>query len=115
MNNVEYEYSVFKSVDAVGDNILLKKLKNDDLAKVNGIYILKSEEYKNMTIGVGQILSISESAKEKFGLKENDYVLYDYYSAHGDWEVNIITNGENILLQITEEEAIKFLNKSLEV
>lgn len=115
MNNVQYGFKEYDSIKPIGDKILIEKMKNDGPKCVDGIYVPESKNYKNCKIGIGRIVDIGDGAKKKYSLDIGDYVLYDYYSAHGDWEKNIITDGENIILQLTEKEAHKFLNESLNV
>jgi effector-binding domain-containing protein len=56
---------------------------------------------------------ISKKAKNALGININDYVLYDYYSVFDDKGKNVLTKYENIIMQMTEEEANKFLNGEL--
>jgi co-chaperonin GroES (HSP10) len=115
MNDVQYGYKKYDSIKTVGDKILIEKLQKNDLRCIDGIYVPESKSYKNCKIGVGKILDLGDGAKEKYSLNVGDYVLYDYYSAHGDWKETIITDGENIILQLTEQEASEFLNGSLSI
>ena len=113
MSEIEYGNVKFSDVKIIGEKVLIEKLQKGDLRQIDGIYIPDSKEYKNSKIGVGRIIGIGNDAKEKYSVNVGDYVLYDYYSAHGDWPDKIITNGENIILQLEEDEAMKFLNSSL--
>jgi len=115
MTDISYGYSKYKKIDVLEKKVLLRKLKNDDLKCEDGIYIPKSEKYKNETIGLGEVLGIGDETAKETGINVGDYVMYDYYSAHGDWEENVITNSENILIKMSKEEAYEFLKGSLKV
>lgn len=115
MKDVEYGYETYGKIDPIGEKVLIKKLKKDDFKFVGGIYCPESKEHQNAKIGCGQIIDIGEEAKTKYFLNVGDYVLYDYYSAFGDWPNNIITNGENVIAVLDESEVDPFLNGELEV
>ena len=114
MSNVKFGYKDY-DLQVIGTKVLIEKLQKTDLRCVGGIYVPESKESQNLKIGVGKILDLGDEAKETYSLNVGDYVLYDYYSAFGDWKETIITNGENIILQLTEKEANDFLNRSLEI
>jgi hypothetical protein len=92
----------------VGTRVLLKKLVNT-LDKKYGNIILPHSHAKNCSLGVAQVIRLGEEAK-RTGLSENDYVLYDYYSVFSNMPDYVLTNAENIILQITEEEAEHYKN-----
>ena len=110
--DVEYE-----NVDVVGDFVLIEKIEKDDLRQEEGIYIprLSVNEYENCRIGVGKILKIGDKTAEDNGLKAGDFVMYDYHGAHNPKDNFVITNVENVFMQVTEEEANAFLNGSLQI
>ncbi len=111
---IEYGYDIsLKNV--VGEKVLIEKLQKEDLNKIDGIYIPDSKKYQNSKIGVGKIIDITDDTAEKYMIHKGDYVLYDYYSAFGDWKEAVITNAENIIFQLTEKEAYDFLNGTLNV
>lgn len=116
MNNIEYGNKEFKRLNVVGEKVLLEKLIKDNFMMKDGIYMpTLSSENKNERLGIGKILEITNETAEKYGLAVGDYVFYDYFSANGDWKENIITNCDNIILKLTENEAKDFLNGSLKV
>jgi co-chaperonin GroES (HSP10) len=115
MTDVEYGYRSYGSMKIVGDKVFIRKLRRDDMKCIDGIFVPDSKSYQNSKMGVGEIIGLGDEAKEKLNLKEGDYILYDYYSAHGDWKDRVITNGENVILQLTEKEANDFLNGTLVV
>ena len=115
MKNIEYGDKTYENLTVLTDKILIKKLINDDFRCEDGIFVPQSNEHKNERLGVGKVLECTAEATEKLGISAGDYVFYDYFSAHGDWKENIITNGENILMKLTEKEAMDFLNGSLQV
>ena len=115
MNDVQYGNRDYSSVKAIGDKLMIRKLVRDDLRLIGGIFVPESTKNLNMRIGVGQILELGDGAKEKYALKEGDFVLYDYYSANGDWRDIIITDGENVILQLTEQEAKEYSDGTLHV
>lgn len=98
----------FEKIKACGDKVVLKKLINT-LNKKYGDILIPHDVAKNMSFGVAEVIDLgsSESIKDS-GLKIGDYVLYDYYSVYNDNKEYVITKIENIILQLTEEEAIKY-------
>jgi hypothetical protein len=59
-------------------------------------------------LNVAKIIGIGDEAKEQSGLQIGDYVLFDHYSAYGHNSNVVIVNWENIIFQLTEEEAKKY-------
>ena len=110
---IEYGYASYKTLKPVGDCVLIKKLTEDCLRKSHGLYIPQTKKFENNKIGVGEVLDLSKKAEKETGVKVGDYVLYDYYSAHNDDAINILTNYENLLMVLSKEEADAFLNGSL--
>ena len=47
---------------------------------------------------------------KKSGLKENDYVLYDYFAVYQNFPDYVLIDVENIILQVTEEEANEYID-----
>lgn len=92
----------------IGTRVLLKKLVNTLDKKYGNIY-LPHTHAQNCSLGIAQIIKLGESAKDS-GLQENDYVLYDYYSVFSNMPEYVLTNVENIILQVTEEEAERYIN-----
>lgn len=113
MNNISYNDTLYSSFKVIGTKVLIKKLIKNDLRQVNGIYIPDSEKNKNQKIGVGQILEAGEEAKKDYGITPGTYVAYDYYSSFGDYKDAIITNAENLIFELSEEEVYKFLESDL--
>lgn len=101
---------IYNSLKPCGDKVLLKKLVNT-LNKKYGDILIPQDVGKNMSFGVAEVMDLgtSESIKDS-GLKIGDYVLYDFYSVFNDNPEYVITKIENIILQINEEEAIKYKN-----
>ena len=91
---------------------LVQRFENEE-HKAGDIIIPDSKKYANNKIGVGKVLELGRTAKNETKLAEGDYVLYDYYSAYNDTSQNILTKYENIILQLSEEEAYKFLRSEL--
>lgn len=110
---LEYGYTKYEKLIPIGDCVLIEKLSEDCLRKSHGLYIPDPAKYKNNKIGVGKVLDLSKTAKEKLGLKTGDYVLYDYFSVFDDKSINVLTKYENIIMQLNEDEAYKFLNGEL--
>ena len=110
---IEYGYKTYQKMEPIGNCVLIKKMTEDCLRKSHGLFIPQSKKFENNKIGVGKVLDISKIAAEKTGVKRNDFVLYDYYSAYNDKAINILTNYENLIMVLSEEEAIKFLNGEL--
>ena len=113
MTDISYNDVKYRSFDAIGKFVLIEKLQKPDFKKIGDIYIPESEKYKNQKMGVGIIRRVGKEAQEEYNVNVGDYVLYDYYSAHGDNKDSIITNAENLILQLTKEEAYKFINGDL--
>lgn len=107
INNITHTY---KSIKPCGDKVLLKKLINT-LNKKYGDILIPQDVGKNMSFGVAKVVEIgsSESIKDS-GIKKGNYVLYDYYSVYHDNPEYVITKIENIILQLTKEEALKYKN-----
>lgn len=55
-------------------------------------------------VNYGPIAAISEELSERTGLKLGQYVLYDYHSAFGHFDGFDVTNEENVVAALTEEE-----------
>ena len=106
-------YRNYEKIEPKGLCILIEKMQETDLRKNGEIYIPDSDSLKNYKMGVGKILDLSKKAKEETKLSIGDYVLYDYYSAHDDKSINILTNYENIIFKVSYDEAIRFLNGKL--
>lgn len=110
---IDYGLTQYKKLNPKGLCILIEKMTENDLRKNGEIYIPNTAKLENYKIGVGKILDLSRKAKNETNLSKNDYVLYDYYSAHDDNSKNILTNYENIIMKVSYDEAIKFLNGKL--
>lgn len=93
----------------VGDIILLKKLVPTLDKKYGDIFIPHTSD-KNNSMGVAEIVDMGEKAKEATGLNIGDFVLYDYYSAFGNYPRYVVTRAENILVKLTKEEANDYTN-----
>lgn len=113
MNDVMYHGDKYKKIDVVGEKILIKKLKNwNDLVVYDGIIIPNTTEHdrtKNNLMGCGVVLDVTPETSEKYGISKDDIVVYDYWSAFGDSKDTIITNAENLILKVTEEESKIFV------
>ena len=106
MNDVLYADEKYKKVDVVGEKVLIRKMKNwNDIFDYDGVFIVGSQKDKNTIMGCGQVLDVTPETTEKYGVQKGDYVLYDYWSAFGDYKDSIITNAENLIVKITKEEA----------
>ena len=110
---IEYGYTSYKKMKPVGNCVLIKKMLENEFRKSHDLFIPQSKKFENNKIGIGKVLGISKIAEEKTGVKTGNYVLYDYYSAFDDSSINILTNYENLIMVVTEEEAKLFLNGSL--
>ena len=91
-----------------GKNIVLLKKLVCKLDKKYGNIILPHTYAKNASLGVAQVVKLGITAKEETGLNEGDYVLYDYYSVFQDTDDYVITKFENIILQLTYDEAQEY-------
>jgi co-chaperonin GroES (HSP10) len=109
MKNVSYAEKEYAKLSPVGNFVLLEKLEQEAIRKVDGIYIPESEHYTNAKMGCGKVLELKEELSEEYGVKAGDYVLYDFYSAHGDHKDTVITDVDNLIVVLTEEEADKFV------
>ena len=112
MKNVEHGMKHYDELKVVGPYVLIEKIMNEE-HKDGDIIIPDSKKYANNKIGIGKVLELGRTAKDETKLVEGDYVLYDYYSAYDDTSQNILTNCENIILQLSKEEAYKFLRSEL--
>lgn len=103
--NSTHNYDIIKPC---GDKVLLKKLVNT-LNKKYGDILIPQEIMKNQSFGVAEVIDLgsSESIKDS-GLRIGDFVLYDYYSVYNDNPEYVITRIENIILQLSKEEAEKY-------
>ena len=110
---INYGLTNYETMTPVGECVLIEKLTEDGLRKSHGLYIPEVAKYANNKIGVGKVISLSRKAKEELNINENDYVLYDYFSANDDNGKHILTKYENIIMQLNEGEAFKFLNGEL--
>lgn len=110
---LEYGYKKYNKIEAKGLCVLIEKMQEDDLRKNGEIFIPDSDKLKNYKMGVGKILDLSRKAKEETKLEVGDYVLYDYYSAHDNKSINILTHYENIIFKVSYDEATRFLNGKL--
>lgn len=110
---INYGYNQYKSMKAIGECVLIEKLTEDCLRKSHGLYIPDPAKFKNNKIGVGKIIDLGKKAKENLGIDINDYVLYDYFSVFDDKGMCVLTKYENIIMQLSEDEAYKFLNGEL--
>lgn len=106
--NATHTYDIMKPC---GDKVLLKKLINT-LNKKYGDILIPQDVGKNMSFGVAEVVDLgsSESIKDS-GLRVGDFVLYDYYSVFNDNPEYVLTKIENIILQLTPEEASKYQNE----
>lgn len=98
-----------KTTKPVGDVVLLKKLVPTLDKKYGDIFIPHSSD-KNCSMGVAEIVDMGDKAKQATGLNIGDFVLYDYYSAFGNYPEYVVTRGENILARITKDEANNYTN-----
>ena len=107
---MKYGLTEYDKIEVLNYHVLIKKAENSSERKVGDIFIPENKDTLNNKMGIGQIVQIGSKAKEITGLKENDFVLYDYFSAYDDRGEYIITKCENIIGQINEEDVIPFLN-----
>lgn len=98
----------YKNVKPIGELVLLKKLVKTMDKKYGNILIPHTHD-KNASLGVAQIVDLGDKAK-KVGLNINDYVLYDYYSVFENNPEYVLTNVENIILKINEQEANNYIS-----
>jgi co-chaperonin GroES (HSP10) len=100
----------YNSMKPCGDKVLLKKLINT-LNKKYGDILIPQEHMKNQSFGVAQVVDLGSSYSIKdSGIKIGDYVLYDYFSVYNDNPEYVLTKIENIILQLSEDEALKYKN-----
>lgn len=93
----------------LGDIVLLEKLVKTMDKKYGNILIPHTTD-KNYSMGVAKVIDLGREAKEQTNLNIGDYVLYDYYSVFGNNPIYVITKAENIILQLTEEQANNYKN-----
>lgn len=108
-NDISYDEKIYKKFKVMGKNVLIEKFSSNDLKQIDGIYVPESKKYLNFKFGCGRIIDLGGDIDESVGVSIGDIVLYDYYSAHGDWNDHIITNVENLILKISEDEVKKFI------
>jgi co-chaperonin GroES (HSP10) len=91
---------------ALGDNVIIEILPQDDSKNKIGNIILPEKTTLNMDMLKGRISSIGPDAK-KMGLSEGDIILYDkwsaYYKPPETPSTFIITNIENIICKVKQE------------
>ena len=112
---MEFLNREYKEINVVGDFVVIEKNSSDDLRQEGGIYIPTTAKFENCRIGVGKIVKMNEKTMKDTGLKIGDYVMYDYHGAHNPKDKHVITNAENIFMQLTEKEASEFLNGGLQI
>jgi len=115
--NIEYSTDnftkVFKKFNVVGTKVLLKKLV-PTLDKKYGDILIPQSINKNNSFGIAKICELgTDKSFEELGLSVGDFVLYDYFSVYNDNKEYVITNNENIILKLTEEEATDLINNSV--
>lgn len=93
----------------VGEMVLLKKLV-PTLDKKYGNILIPHSSDKNCSMGVAEIIDLGQEAKKQTNLNKGDYVLYDYYSAFGNYPVYVITKAQNLLVKLNKTEAENFTN-----
>lgn len=94
-------------VNVCNKRVLLKKLVNT-MDKKYGDILIPHNTNKNYSLNIAKIIGIGDEAKEQSGLDIGQYVLFDHYSAYGHNSDVVIVNWENIIFQLTEDEANKF-------
>jgi co-chaperonin GroES (HSP10) len=112
MSKIEYSTKEYDKFEVIGPYVLIEKFKNSE-HKVGDIIIPDAKQYLNNKMEPGKIIQIGRKAKEMTSLEVGDYVLYDFCSAFSSVGLNVITHCENIIMQVTEEEAGQFLNGEL--
>lgn len=105
---------VFEKFQIAGDSVMLEKVGAGDLKKAGDIFIPTKIKAENSKIGTGKVIAASETAKNDYHVDVGDYVLYDYYSAHGDYPDKVIVNAPNLLLKMTKEEMEKFIGTEID-
>lgn len=93
----------------LGKKILLRKLVKT-LDKKYGDILIPHSTNQNNSMGVAEIVNMGNQAERESGLSVGDFVLYDYYSAYGNYPVYVITNWQNIIVQLTKQEADKYVS-----
>ena len=108
-----YDNKDYKIIKPTTDKVLLQKIVNKGNKKYGDI-IIPHEVSQNSSLGVAKVIDLgtSDSIKDS-GIKIGDYVLYDYYSAYKDNKEYIITKIENIILQLSEFEALEMARKKV--
>lgn len=91
----------------VGQMVLLKKLVPTMDKKYGNILIPHTSD-KNCSMGVAEIVDLGKEAQEQTALKKGDFVLYDYYSAYGNFPVYVLTKAQNLIVKLTKTEADNF-------
>ncbi len=105
---------VFEKFKVSGDSVMLEKVGAGDLRKSGDIFIPVQMKRQNSKIGTGKVIAVSETARRDFHVEEGDYVLYDYFSAHGDYPDKVIVNAPNLLLKLTKDEMEKFVGTEID-
>lgn len=96
-------------IKVVGDKILLKKCVKI-MHKKYGNIILPHDVNKNSSLCVATVYKLGAQAEKNTKLNIGDYVLYDYYSAYENNDVYVITNSENVIVRLTQQEANNYIN-----
>ena len=86
---------------APNDKVILEKLETVNNRVVQGIHI-PDKSNLNEQLTKARIVSVGPVAK-KLGLKTDDIVLYDTYSAYEDTHPYVVIKVENIILKEQNE------------
>lgn len=92
----------------IGDKVLLKKLVQT-MDKKYGDILVPHDVDKNCSMGIAQVVNLGKQAKQQLCININDYVLYDYYSVYENNPIYVITKAENIIVQLTKEQANDYM------
>ena len=94
-----------KSIRVLGNKVALRKLEKYHERINDGIFIPESVD-AGFRLNKAIIENISESASKTSGLQKGDTVVYDIFSVFYDTNPIVVTNLENIIYKLDENEDI---------
>lgn len=99
------------NLKAVGKKVTLKKLERYHEREVGGIYIPESTDANNR-MTKAEVISVGRYAYQE-NIEEGMTVLYDTASVFQDKHPYVITNVENVIVQIKDDDTLQPLGNNL--
>lgn len=88
---------------AYGQKVIIDPEKTKGYYKCGGIFITY-ERRELARVNYGTVMSVSGEVMESTGLKPGMVVMYDYHSTYGHMDGFDVTNEENVIAILTEED-----------